>query len=130
MKTKETFMRFEEGKFFIAGKAIETADLKWNKHAKFEGVELKHIITAAQTGGQFSYHLVKIAPNKKIGTHEHAKTIEIHEVIAGKGKCLCLGEKLEYDPGNIAFIPADTAHEVIADEEGLYLFAKFFPALC
>ena len=48
-----------------------------------------------------SFHLVRIAAGKTIG---------IHRVIS--------------------IIPAKIPHEVKAGNEGLYLFAKFMPALC
>ena len=35
----------------------------------FECVELKHIITAKDTDGKFSYHLVRIALGCSIGNH-------------------------------------------------------------
>ncbi len=56
---------------------------EWCKHPTFEGVELKHIVTAADTNGEFSYHLVRIAPNKKISNHVHDQQLETHEVIEG-----------------------------------------------
>ncbi|MDY3795886.1 MAG: hypothetical protein SOZ81_04135 [Agathobacter sp.] len=70
-------------------------------HPTFEGVELKHIITAKDTDGHFSFHLVRIAAGKTIGNHRV-----------------------------ISIIPAKIPHEVKAGNEGLYLFAKFIPALC
>jgi len=130
MKGKNIFEDFDCGKLFFKGNVEDISKLAWNKHAKFEGVELKHIITAKHTDGKFSCHLVKVAPGKKIGEHLHNGQIEIHEVVAGYGKCICAGEELEYVPGNIGFMPADVLHEVIAGPEGVYLLAKFFPALC
>jgi len=127
---KNIFEEFNLGKLFFKGGTEDISKFDWNEHAKFEGVELKHIITAKHTGGQFSFHLVKVAPNKKIGLHMHKGQIEIHEVAAGSGYCVCAGEKLDYVPGNIGFMPADVEHEVVAGSEGIYLLAKFFPALC
>lgn len=108
---------------------IQFRDLKWNPHAAFEGVELKHLITSEQTDGQFSYHLVKIASNKRIGLHIHADQLETHEVIAGSGICINNDVKLEYRTGVITILPKAIKHEVIAGDEGLLLFAKFIPAL-
>lgn len=58
-------------------------------HPAFEGVALKHIVTFEKMDGQFSFHLVRIAPNKKIGSHIHKKQLETHEVIFCKpaGRC-------------------------------------------
>ena len=95
--------------------------IPWSKHPAFEGVELKHIITSEKTDGQFSFHLVKIAPGKQL---------ETHEVISGAGICVNNGTRLPYEAGVISIFPIGVPHEVIAGEDGLYLFAKFMPALC
>lgn len=104
-------------------------DIPWTPHPVFHGVELKHLITAADTSGQFSYHLVKIAPNKSILNHIHEKQLETHEVIMGSGTCINAGQNSPYEPGTVSIIAAGIEHEVVAGDDGLYLFAKFFPAL-
>lgn len=86
MDYKNLFEKFdEEGKLLLPGAEVSFDAIPWSKHPTFEGVELKHIITSEKTGGQFSYHLVRIAPNKKIGNHIHEKQLETHEVISGAG---------------------------------------------
>ena len=130
MESKNIFELFENGKLFFKGETDKIAAMPWNKHAKFEGVELKHIITAKHTDGKFSCHLIKVAPGKKIGLHSHNGQTEIHEVVAGFGKCICEGKELEYVPGSMGFMPAEALHEVTAGQEGIYMLAKFFPALC
>ncbi len=106
------------------------AEAPWNKHPAFEGVELKHLVTSAQTGGAFSYHLVRIAPGMRIGLHTHAEQVETHEIIEGEGICVNEGTVLPYRPGVISIFAKDAPHEVQAGEKGLYLFAKFAPSLC
>lgn len=124
------FEKFNVGALLLpeTSKSFET--LEWNKHPTFDGVELKHIVTANDTNGEFSYHLVRIAPNKKIGNHVHTEQSETHEVISGSGICINEGVELEYKPGIISIMKLGTPHEVIAGNDGLYLFAKFIPALC
>jgi len=124
------FECFNSGKLVIPGLERDFSSINWSKHATFEGVELKHIITAAQTGGQYSYHLVRISPNKKIELHTHETQLETHEIIAGTGTCLNDNININYAPGTISVFPIGVKHEVTANEDGLYLFAKFFPALC
>jgi len=126
----EVFEKFNEGKLSLPGKLVSFSEIAWSKHPTFEGVELKHIITSKDTNGQFSYHLVRIAPNKSIKNHIHETQLETHEVIAGSGECVNDGKTLKYEPGVISIMPAKIPHEVNAGAEGLYLFAKFFPALC
>ena len=126
----DTFELFNNGKLVLPEKEAGFAEIEWSKHPTFEGVELKHIITSERTDGQFSYHLVRIAPNKKIGNHIHEKQLETHEVISGTGVCVNDGVELPYETGVISIFPIGVPHEVIAGDDGLYLFAKFMPALC
>ncbi len=126
----DTFEFFNNGQFVLPEKEADFAGIAWSKHPTFEGVELKHMITARDTEGQFSYHLVRIAPACRIGSHIHETQLETHEVIKGSGSCVNAGSVISYAPGTISIMQAGAAHEVMAGAEGLYLFAKFMPALC
>lgn len=126
----DTFERFNNGKAVWPQKESDFGEIAWSKHPAFEGVELKHIVTAKDTGGKFSYHLVRIAPGCSIGDHIHETQLETHEVIQGGGTCVNEGSVIAYEPGIISIIQAGVSHEVKAGAEGLYLFAKFMPALC
>lgn len=125
-----TFERFNQGKLVLPNVEKDFEGIEWSKHPTFKGVELKHIITGEDTDGKFSYHLVKIAPNCSIENHTHATQLETHEVISGVGVCINAGEKLPYECGVISIMPAGVPHSVNAGKEGLFLFAKFIPALC
>ena len=124
------FEAFNNGSLKLPASTIPFADIPWTKHPTFEGVELKHIVTAKDTNGQFSYHLVRIAPHKSIGNHTHETQLETHEVIFGDGICINEETEIHYTAGTISIMPAGIPHEVNAGENGLYLFAKFIPALC
>ena len=124
------FEKFNTGSLRLPSGMVEFSGIPWTKHPDFDGVELKAIVTARDTGGQFSYHLVRIAPNMSIKNHVHKTQLETHEVIAGSGCCINDGTKITYKPGIISIMPAGIPHEVTADQDGLYLFAKFIPALC
>lgn len=128
--SKNLFEAFNNGSLKLPKTTVEFANIPWNKHPTFEGVELKHIITARETDGQFSYHLVRIAPNKSIKNHIHETQLETHEVIAGSGVSVNEDATISYEVGTISIMPAGIPHEVNAGEDGLYLFAKFIPALC
>lgn len=130
MENNILFEQFINGKLSLPNKEISFENISWSKHPAFEGVELKHIITSKDTNGEFSFHLVRIEPNKKIGMHIHETQLETHEVIFGTGVCINDNVKLKYSPGIISIFPKKVMHEVIAGDNGLYLFAKFFPALC
>ena len=126
----EIFEKFDKGQLALPERVVDFSSLKWNEHPTFEGVALKHIVTAKDSDGLFSYHLVRIAPNCKIGLHIHETQLETHEVIAGRGVCINDGTELTYEPGVISIMLAKVPHQVNAGKDGLYLFAKFFPALC
>lgn len=126
----DTFELFNNGKLVLPEKETGFAEIEWSKHPTFEGVWLKHIITAKDTGGKFSYHLVRIAPDCSIGNHIHEIQLETHEVIKGSGICINAGSMIPYEVGTISVMQAGVPHEVTAGLEGLYLFAKFMPALC
>ena len=125
--TSETFIN---GSLLLPNRKKSFTTVEWTKHPAFEGVELKHLLTAKDTDGQFSYHLVRIAPNKSILNHIHETQLETHEVIAGTGFCKNDGADIPYQPGVISIFQKSIAHEVHADDTGLFLFAKFMPALC
>lgn len=123
------FEAFNNGTLKLPAKSVAFADIPWSKHPSFEGVELKHIVTAKDTDGQFSYHLVRIAPNKSIKNHIHETQLETHEVVSGSGICVSEGVAISYEIGTISIMPAGVPHEVNAGDDGLCLFAKFIPAL-
>lgn len=124
------FEKFNNGSLKLAAATVEFADIPWSKHPTFEGVRLKHIVTAKETDGRFSYHLVRIMPNKSIESHIHETQLETHEVVAGSGICMNNGIEILYEAGTISIMPAGIPHEVHAGDDGLCLFAKFIPALC
>lgn len=127
MKTAEYF---DNGVLCLPEKTVRFEALAWMPHPVFEGVALKHLVRGEASGGHFSYHLVRIMPGKKIGMHVHEGQVETHEVLAGDGVCLNNGVRMDYVPGVISIFAADTPHEISAGREALFLFAKFFPALC
>lgn len=124
------FEAFNKGTLKLPTNTTEFSEIPWSKHPTFDGVELKHIVTAKDTNGEFSYHLVRIAPNKSIENHIHKTQLETHEVIAGSGVCINDGVTISYESGTISIIPMGIPHEVTAGKKGLFLFAKFIPALC
>ncbi len=126
----EVFEAFNNGVYEVPGGRVCFADIPWSKHPVFNGVELKHIVRGKETGGVYSFHLVRIAPNSSIRDHIHDPQLETHEVIAGSGKCINDGHEIEYKTGTVSVMPPRVHHEVHAGPDGLYLFAKFMPSLC
>ena len=127
---KTLFDKFDKGCFVSPYAKKEFSALKWNDHPTFEGVALKHLLTSADTDGEFSYHLVRIAPGKSIGEHIHETQTETHEVICGTGSCINEGMNIPYSSGTVTILRKGTPHSVNAGDDGLFLFAKFIPPLC
>jgi quercetin dioxygenase-like cupin family protein len=119
-----------EGRLVITpGGDKDPAALPWNNHPAFTGVRLKHLVTGADTNGALSCHLVRIDPGCHLKNHVHEGQWELHEVVAGSGTAQLDGRKADYLPGVVAVVPKGTPHEILAGDEGLCIFAKFFPAL-
>ena len=125
----DLFGLFEGGALRLPGKTAEFAGIPWVRHPDFAGVEMKHIVTAEDTGGAVSLHLVRVAPGKAIGSHAHKAQLEIHEVISGSGECVHGGAEVRYEAGVVSVIRQGAPHEVRAGKDGLFLLAKFIPAL-
>ena len=105
------------------------ASLPWNPHPKFEGVFLRHLVTGKDTGGRMSLHHVRIYPGCAIGDHTHAGQVEIHDVLSGEGTCTLAGTRIEYVPGVMGIMPADTIHRIDAGDKGMLILATFSPPL-
>lgn len=119
------FGSFTNGFLDIRGKRRDVAPLPWGEHKNFSGVFLKNIVTADDTDGAFTCHLVRIEPGCAIGLHAHADSVELHEVVAGEGVCVTPEGEIPYTPGVMAIMPQHAPHEVKAGGEGLCLLAKF-----
>lgn len=129
MEHKDLTSSFNAGNLYLLAKNEKNEAKPWNAHPKFRGVYLKNIITGNQTEGVFSTHLVKVENGCSIGEHIHENNTELHEILKGTGTCMIGSIEVSYSPGDCAVIPQGTLHEVVAGENGLFLFAKFFPAL-
>lgn len=120
---------FDAATIINSNNRIHADQLPWNDHPTFPGVALKHLITGAATQGQLSCHLVRIEAGCEIGTHTHPDKLELHEVLEGQGHACCAEQTVAYQPGIAMVIPADIPHRVMADDQDMYLLAKFTPAL-
>jgi len=129
MKNTEIISNFEGGKLFTLSNIKSFSNLEWIPHKEFSGVALKNLLTSSDTDNEISYHLVKIDPGCEIGIHIHKDSTEIHEVICGIGVLTIDDKEQRYFPGNISVIPKKAEHKVRAGNDGLYLLAKFIPAL-
>lgn len=85
--TTDILQAFQEGQIFLNSHDKNVKDLPWHEHPTFSGVSLKHLITAKDSEGKFSSHLVRVKRGCEIGDHIHAGKWELHEVIGGRGTC-------------------------------------------
>lgn len=120
---------FLSGNVYLTDKIESIDSLKWNAHASFKGVYLKHLFTGNETDRKISMHIVKVEPNCMLDTHVHKNQIEIHQVLSGSGTFILEGKEFDYKPGKISVIPMNTPHKVVAGNDGLYLLATFTSAL-
>jgi len=120
---------FENGKMVISGIQYNIDNIEWNPHPAFKGVSMKHIIKGADTNGRLSCHIVKIDPECEIGNHIHEGKLELHEVVTGHGRGTIGEESFDYSAGMVSYIPDDIKHSVKAGKDGMYILAKFSPAL-
>ncbi len=129
MKTKRNIVNdFIKGKLITIEEEFDLNETEWNNHPD-KGVQLKHLITGKDSSNKISCHLVKIEPNCKITLHSHSKNLELHEVVDGYGEIIMANKTSQYNKGAITIIPDNIEHEVIAGKKGLYILAKFIPAL-
>jgi quercetin dioxygenase-like cupin family protein len=119
----------ENGAVFYVDREEIISGKGWNAHASYRGIYLKHLVPGADTENRLSCHIVKVDPDCVLEEHIHDGKLELHEVIAGSGTCFLNGKAISYQPGIISVIPANTKHKVAAGKDGLYLLAKFTPAL-
>jgi quercetin dioxygenase-like cupin family protein len=106
-----------------------SGNIDYTPHKMFKGVYLKHLVKGEMTEGRISCHLVKILPFCSLDMHAHPEQLEIHEVIQGSGKSQIAEKQIQYTPGTVEVVPQNVPHKVTAEENGLYILAKFTPAL-
>jgi quercetin dioxygenase-like cupin family protein len=124
-----TGLSFENGFVITKDEITNAENIAYRAHPSFKGVYLKDLATAKTTDGSISCHLVKVEPYCVLDHHIHENNLEIHEVIAGSAKALVGDQEVDYLPGTIGVLPARVPHKITAGEEGIYILAKFTPAL-
>ena len=130
LKSENPFLeKVLSSNIYFFDKQVKIEALEWNAHPTFKGVSLKHLISGKDTENQLSCHIVKVEPNCILDIHQHDGKVEIHEVIGGSGTMFLGKKEINYTVGQVCVIPANTPHKVVAGKDGLYLFAKFTPAL-
>lgn len=104
-------------------------EVEYVPHKTFKGVFLKHLVKGELTDNRISCHLVKVEPFCSLEAHSHSEQLEIHEVIYGSGDCQIAEHQIQYAVGAVGIIPQNVIHKVTAGKDGIYILAKFTPAL-
>jgi len=125
----DLFASFTSGCIAHQNNTTDAKSLPWNPHPSLIGVSLKHLITGSETEGRFSVHLVKLDADAEISDHIHEDSWELHEIAGGEGYCILDGKRIPYEPGVVTVLPKKVKHSVQAGENGLFIMAKFIPAL-
>jgi quercetin dioxygenase-like cupin family protein len=129
METKEIATKLANGSITFENREDRVEDIPWNRHPKFKGVYLRHLVKGADTGGTLSCHVVRLDPGAILEDHIHESQWEVHEVVEGQGTFFLGSRETAYYPGRMAVIPRGAMHRVIAGTSGLVLLAKFSPPL-
>ena len=119
----------ENGAVIFPGHTTDAADRPWRAPPGSNGVFLKDLATGEETGGKFSYHLVRIEKNGEVADHDHETQWEWNMILRGKGTFLLGDKEVTIQPGQSFATPPKNHHTVSAGDEELSLVAVFVPAL-
>lgn len=120
---------FEQGAVFFPGSETEANARPWYPHPAMKGVFLKDLVTAKESGGKFSYHLVRVWKDCEVIDHNHETQWEWNLVISGKGVFIIGDKEVTITPGQTFVTPPKNNHTVSAGHQDLSLLALFVPAL-
>jgi len=129
MNHKNTRDMFDKGIVFFSDIEIESDKKEWYEHPACKGVFLKDLVTGEDTGGEFSYHLVRVEKNSEVMDHDHETQWEFNRIIGGKGVFLIGDKEVVIAPGQTFVTPPGIHHTVSAYDDELSLLAVFVPAL-
>jgi mannose-6-phosphate isomerase-like protein (cupin superfamily) len=129
MDLKHNTEIFEQGSVFFPGSETEANTKPWYSHPAWKGVFLKDLVTGKETGGKFSYHLVRVWKDSEVMDHDHETQWEWNMVISGKGVFVIGDKEVAIQPGQTFVTPPKNHHTVSAGHEDLSLLALFVPAL-
>ncbi|RXE56393.1 cupin [Methanoculleus taiwanensis] len=129
MEQKNVLDIFDQGVVFLPDLEIMSAEKPWYPHPEWKGVFLKDLVTGKETGGAFSYHLVRVWKNHEVMDHNHETQWEWNRIIDGTGVFLFEDKEIPLADGQTFVTPPGVRHAVSAHHEDLSLLAVFVPAL-
>jgi quercetin dioxygenase-like cupin family protein len=129
MDPKKLTEIFEQEAVILPNYETEANGKPWYPHPAMEGVFLKDLVTGKETGGAFSYHLVRVWKDHEVLDHNHDTQWEWNLVISGKGTFVFGNKEVPVAPGRTFVTPPKIHHAVIAGSGDISLLALFVPAL-
>jgi quercetin dioxygenase-like cupin family protein len=120
---------FEQGTVLLPRLEIKAVTKPWYSPPAWDGVYLKDLVTGKETGGEFSYHIVRIQQGCEVADHNHDTQWELNMVLSGKGIFKLDDRDIAAKPGQTFATPPGIHHTVSAGDEELSLLALFIPAL-
>lgn len=129
MEHRDISEAFEQEAVLFPGLEIGAMEKPWDSYPAWNGVFLKDLVTGNETGGAFSYHLVRVSRNCEVADLDHETQWEWNAAIAGTGSFLHGREVPVVRPGQTFVAPPRTHHTVSAGSDELPLLALFVPAL-
>jgi len=120
---------FEHGTVLFPDLEVRAAEKPWYASPTWKGVFLKDLVTGKETGGAFSYHLMRVERNSEIPDHAHETQWSWNVVLGGTGLFVLGGRRVPVEVGQTFVTPPQVHHAVSAGDDELSLLAIFVPAL-
>ncbi len=120
---------FEQGTVLLPDLEVRAADTPWYAPPTWRGVFLKDLVTGKETGGAFSYHLMRVERNCEIPDHDHETQWSWNVILAGTGSFILGDRQVPVEVGQTLITPPRVHHAVSAGDADIVLLAIFAPAL-
>ncbi|MCF8077901.1 MAG: cupin domain-containing protein [Desulfobacterales bacterium] len=109
---------------------VLTESIPWQPHPSVPGIEIKALVSKAETGLDLSCLLVRIPAGSEAPEHIHEAQDDIIYPLQGKATMWVDGEgDFPLEPGVFVRVPKGTRHRVYDVKEDLLVYDVFFPAL-
>jgi len=129
MEQQDLSELFEKGAVLFPDLEVRAAERPWNASPAWNGVFVKDLVTGKETGGAFSYHLMRVERNCEIPDHDHETQWSWNVVLRGAGSFVLGGRRVPVEVGQTFITPPHVHHAVSAGDDEILLLAIFAPAL-
>lgn len=110
-------------------KILQAADVKWNPHPQFKGVEIGYLLSNRDDKVDLTCAMVHWKVGAEIPKHIHENSDDILYIIKGKAKIWIDGVgDVPVSAGSFVRIPKGVLHQPHDVEEDLIAHDTWFPA--